>query len=131
MLNLLILSPRTPFSCLLEKRLSDYGIYAATVHLELLTQLDLFIELLSCYPYVAALDKERLSFFLNNLQFQKGLRHAEKEGLPRPDVWVQFGSKLELMRQSGLGAERVADQIVQELMDDHRLISERKEDAVI
>lgn len=128
---LLILSPRSPFLSQVETSLRRFGIQTTTTHLQLLTQLDLFSELLLHYPYVARIENECLSFFLNNLQIQKGIRYATEWQLPVPDMWVQFGSKLRIMRQSDLSPEEVAEQIWQELVDDHRLISERKEDAVI
>ena len=71
-------------------------------------------------------------FIINNFLIQNSIRDAEVLNIGVPDMWVQFGSNTELMRELGLDAESIAKAILQEFFaDDYRPLSERKEKAIV
>jgi 1-deoxy-D-xylulose-5-phosphate synthase len=69
---------------------------------------------------------------INNFLVQNGIREAEVLNFGVPDMWVQFGSNTELMRELGLDAESIAQRILQEFFaDDDRPLSKREEKAIV
>lgn len=97
---------------------------------------DLFSHLLSTHRFVATIEEHSLNggmgMIFNNFLIQNGIRQAEILNFGIPDMWVQFGSNTELMRELGLNAESIAQRILQEFfVDDHSPLSERKEKAIV
>lgn len=97
---------------------------------------DLFSHLLSTHPFVATIEENAanggMGLIINNFLIQNGIREAEVLNFGIPDMWVQFGSNTELMRELGLDAESIAQRILQEFfVDDHCPFSKRKETAVV
>ena len=69
---------------------------------------------------------------LNNFLVQNGIQEAPVLNFGLPDVWVQFGSNTELMRELGLDADSIAERILLEFFtDDHRPLSKREEKAIV
>lgn len=86
--------------------------------------LDLFSHLLSTHRFVATIEEHALNggmgMIINNFLVQNGIREAEVLNFGVPDMWVQFGSNTELMRELGLDAESITQRILQEFfVDDH------------
>jgi 1-deoxy-D-xylulose-5-phosphate synthase len=97
---------------------------------------DLFSHLLSTHRFVATIEEHALSggmgMIINNFLVQNGIREAEVLNFGIPDMWVQFGSNTELMRELGLDAESIAQRILQEFFaDDYRPFSKREEKAIV
>lgn len=97
---------------------------------------DLFSHLLSTHRFVATIEEHALSggmgMIINNFLVQNGIREAEVLNFGIPDMWVQFGSNTELMRELGLDAESIAQRILQEFFaDDYRPLSKREEKAIV
>ena len=97
---------------------------------------DLFSHLLSTHRFVATIEEHALSggmgMIINNFLVQNGIREAEVLNFGVPDMWVQFGSNTELMRELGLDAESIAQRILQEFFaDDYRPLSKREEKAIV
>lgn len=114
------------------------GIHATIVDPVFIKPLDfdLFSELLSTHRFIATIEEHALNggmgMIINNFLIQNGIRQAEVLNFGVPDMWVQFGSNTELMRELGLDAESIAARILQEFfVDDYRPISERKEKAIV
>ncbi len=98
--------------------------------------LELFTQLLSTHRFVATIEEHALNggmgMIINNFLIQNSIREAEVLNFGVPDMWVQFGSNPELMRELGLDAESIAKRILQEFfIDDYRPVSERKEKAIV
>jgi len=120
-------------SLLLEK-----GISATVIDPVFIKPLDfnLFTEMLSTHQYVATIEEHALSgglgMIINNFMVQNGIQQAEVLNFGVPDMWVQFGSNIELMRELGLDAESIANRILQEFFpDDYCTLSERAENAIV
>ena len=118
--------------------LLSQGIEATVVDPVFVKPLDfeLFSQLLSTHRFVATIEEHSLNgglgMIINNFLVQNGIREAEVLNFGIPDIWVQFGSNIELMRELGLDAERIAKRILQEFyVDDDRSISKRKEKAIV
>lgn len=97
---------------------------------------DLLTSLLSTHRYVATIEEHSLNggmgMIINNFLIQNSIREAAVLNIGVPDMWVQFGSNSELMRELGLDAESIARRILQEFfVDDYRPIPERKEKAIV
>jgi 1-deoxy-D-xylulose-5-phosphate synthase len=114
------------------------GIEATIVDPVFLKPLDLelFTHLLSTHRFVATIEEHALNggmgMIINNFLIQNGIREAEVLNFGVPDMWVQFGSNTELMRELGLDAESIAQRILREFfVDDYRPISEREEKAIV
>lgn len=113
------------------------GIEATIVDPVFVKPLDteLLGELLSTHRFVATIEEHALNgglgMIFNNFLIQNGHREVEVVNIGVPDIWVQFGSNSELMRELGLDAESIAARLLQEFsFHDHRPISERKEKAL-
>lgn len=114
------------------------GIRATVVDPVFLKPLDfdLFTELLSTHRFVATIEEHALQgglgMIINNFLVQNSIREAEVLNFGVPDMWVQFGSNTELMRELGLDAESIAQRLLQEFfVDDHRPLSEREEKTIV
>ncbi len=97
---------------------------------------DLLGELLTTHRYVATIEEHALNggmgMIINNFLIQNSIREAEVLNFGVPDMWVQFGSNSELMRELGLDAESITQRILQEFfVDDYRPVSQRKEKAIV
>ena len=98
--------------------------------------LDLFSHLLSTHRFVATIEEHALQggmgMIINNFMIQNGIREAEVLNFGIPDMWVQFGSNIELMRELGLDAESIARRILQEFfVDDYSPLPQREEKAIV
>ncbi len=114
------------------------GIEATVVDPIFIKPLDfeLFAHLLSTHRFVATIEEHALSggfgMIINNFLVQNRIRLPEVLNLGVPDVWVQFGSNTELMRELGLDAESIAKRVLEEFFDDDdRPISKREETALV
>ena len=122
-----------------RKILAVQGIEATVVDPVFLKPLDapLFTHLLSTHQYVATIEEHALNggmgMIINNFLIQNRIRHAEVLNFGIPDIWVQFGSNTELMRELGLDADSIAERIFEEFFDanDNRAISKREEKAIV
>jgi 1-deoxy-D-xylulose-5-phosphate synthase len=97
---------------------------------------DLLSELLPNYRFVATIEEHSLNgglgLIFNNFLVQNGFSSLSVLNFGVPDIWVQFGMNSELMRQLGLDAPSIAERLLQEFFaDDHRPLSERKEEAIV
>ncbi len=97
---------------------------------------ELLSSLLSTHRFVATIEEHSLNggmgMIINHVQIQKSIRDAEVLNFAVPDMWVQFGSNTELMRELGLDAESIARRLLEEFfVDDHRPFSKRKETALV
>lgn len=97
---------------------------------------DLFSHLLSTHRFVATIEEHALNggmgMIINNFMIQNGIREAEVLNFGIPDMWVQFGSNIELMRELGLDAESIARRILQEFfVDDYRPLPQREEKTFV
>ncbi|PIS02987.1 MAG: 1-deoxy-D-xylulose-5-phosphate synthase [Chlamydiae bacterium CG10_big_fil_rev_8_21_14_0_10_42_34] len=98
--------------------------------------IDLFSELLSTHRFVATIEEHALNggmgMIINNFMIQNGIREAEVLNFGVPDMWVQFGSNIELMQELGLDAESIARRILQEFFEsDYSPLPERTEKAIV
>ena len=114
------------------------GIEATVVDPVFVKPLDeeLFAELLATHRYAATIEEHALNgglgMIFNNFLIQNGHRDTEVVNIGVPDIWVQFGSNSELMRELGLDAESIAARLLQEFsFHDHCSLSERKEKAFL
>lgn len=97
---------------------------------------ELFSNLLSTHRFAATIEEHSVNggmgMIINNFLIQSGIRAAEVLNFGVPDMWVQFGSNTELMRELGLDAESIAKRILQEFFDvDDRPLSKREETAIV
>lgn len=97
---------------------------------------DLLTGLLSTHRYVVTIEEHALNggmgMICNNFFVQNSMQEAEVLNIGVPDMWVQFGSNKELMKELGLDAESIAQRILQEFfIDGYRPIPERKERAMV
>lgn len=114
--------------------LLDRGIEATVVDPVFVKPFDtaLLTELLGSHRFAVTIEEHSLNggigMIFNNFLVQNGLREVEVINIGVPDMWVQFGSNKELMRELGLDAESIAERIWQEfgfeLTNDHRTISQ-------
>ncbi|HEX2582875.1 MAG TPA: 1-deoxy-D-xylulose-5-phosphate synthase [Chlamydiales bacterium] len=121
--------------------LFDRGIEATLVDPVFVKPLDtpLLTELLSTHRFAVTIEEHALNgglgLIFNNFLVQTGLRDVEVLNIGVPDVWVQFGSNKELMRELGLDAESIAERIWQEfgfeLTNDHCTISQRTVKTIV
>ncbi|HSX10157.1 MAG TPA: transketolase C-terminal domain-containing protein [Chlamydiales bacterium] len=103
-----------------------------TPHLTDPNDFNLFTQLLSTNRFVATFVGGSMGMMINNFMIQKSIREAQSLHFTVPDMWVQFGSNTELMRELGLDAESIARRILQEFfVDDYRSVPKRKEKAVV
>ncbi len=121
-----------------RKILKAKGIEATVVDPVFVKPLDAetFASLLASHRYAATIEEHSLNggfgMIFNNFLIQNGFRDVEVVNIGVPDVWVQFGSNSELMRELGLDAESIAARLLQEFsFDDHRTLSQRKEKALL
>jgi 1-deoxy-D-xylulose-5-phosphate synthase len=123
----------------IRELLEPKGIIATVVDPVFVKPLDtdLLTELLASHRFVATIEEHALNgglgMIFNNFLIQSGHRHAEVVNIGIPDIWVQFGSNSELMRELGLDAESIAARLLQEFSfhDDHSALPERKEAALL
>lgn len=118
--------------------LKQHGIDATVVDPVFVKPLDteLFNELLSTHCFAATIEEHALNgglgMIFNNFAIQNGHRNVEIINIGIPDMWVQFGSNSELMRELGLDAETIAQRLLQEFsFHDHCPLSKRKEKALL
>jgi 1-deoxy-D-xylulose-5-phosphate synthase len=121
--------------------LFDRGIEATIVDPVFVKPLDtpLLTELLSTHRFAVTIEEHALNgglgLIFNNFLVQTGLQDVEVLNIGVPDLWVQFGSNKELMRELGLDAESVAERIWQEfgfeLIDGNRTISQRTVKTIV
>ncbi len=114
------------------------GIAATVVDPIFIKPLDveLFGELLLTHPFVATVEEHALNggfgMIFNHFLVQNGQKAIEVINIGVPDVWVQFGSNSELMRELGLDAESIAERLLQEFsFHDHCPLSQREETALL
>lgn len=91
--------------------------------------IDLLADLLSTHRYVATIEEHALNgglgMIINNFLVQNSIREAQVLNFGVPDMWVQFGSNSELMREIGLDAQSIAERILREFfVDDYRPLPE-------
>lgn len=118
--------------------LLSQGIEATVVDPVFIKPLDfeLFTHLLSTHRFVATIEEHALNggmgMIINNFLVQNGIRQAEVLNFGVPDMWVQFGSNTELMRELGLDPNSIAERILEEFFhDSHRFVSKREEKAIV
>jgi 1-deoxy-D-xylulose-5-phosphate synthase len=93
---------------------------------------EFFVQLLATHRLVATFVHDCIGMIINNLLIQNSIREAQTLNFSVPDMWVQFGSNSELMRELGLDAESIAQRILQEFfVHDYRPLPKRKEKAVV
>lgn len=119
-----------------QQLLHSKGITATIVTPSFIQPLDfeLFSQQLSTHRFVATLEEQPTSMgmMINNFLIQNSIQAAENLHFCIPDMWVQFGSNTELMRESGMDAESITRRILQELFaDDYRFISKREQKAFV
>jgi len=129
-------------TCLTALKVRDLllqkGIEATVVDPVFVKPLDteLFADLISAHRYAATIEEHALNgglgMIFNHFLAQIGHRETEIINIGVPDVWVQFGSNSELMRELGLDAESIAARLLQEFsFHDHRPVPQRKETALL
>jgi 1-deoxy-D-xylulose-5-phosphate synthase len=111
-------------TCLTALRVRDIllkkGIEATVLDPVFVKPLDtaLLTELLGSHPFAVTIEEHALNgglgLIFNNFLVQNGFRNVEVLNIGVPDMWVQFGSNKELMRELGLDAESIAERIWQE-----------------
>jgi 1-deoxy-D-xylulose-5-phosphate synthase len=118
--------------------LSSKGITVTIINPSFIKPLDFerFSHYLSTHRFVATIDeytlKGGLGALINNFLIQSRIREAAVLNFGIPDMWVQFGSNIELMQELGLDAESIAERILQEFfVHDNCTFSERKEAAFV
>lgn len=114
------------------------GIEATVVDPVFIKPLDfeLFTDLLTTHRYVATIEEHALNgglgMIFNNFLVQNGIREAQVLNFGVPDMWVQFGSNTELMRELGLDVESIAGRILQEFfVDDYSPFPKREERTLV
>ncbi len=114
------------------------GITATIVDPVFIKPLDaeLLTHLFSTHRFIATIEEHAVNggmgMIINHFLVQNGIREVEVLNFGVPDIWVQFGSNTELMRELGLDAESIARRILREFfIDDDRPFSERKETALV
>jgi 1-deoxy-D-xylulose-5-phosphate synthase len=131
---LIAIGPTHTTALQVKKILSSQGI-STTIIDPLFTHpqdFELFTQLLSTHRFVATLIRDSMGMIINNFMIQNSIHEAQSLQFTVPDMWVQFGSNSELMRESGLDAESIARRIVQEFfVDDYRPVPQRKEATVV
>lgn len=96
------------------------GIEATVVDPVFVKPLDaeLLLELLASHPYAVTLEEHALNggmgMIFNHFLVQNGIRNVEVLNIGVPDMWVQFGSNSDLMRELRLDAESIAERILHE-----------------
>ena len=122
--------------------LAEKGIDATVVDPVFVKPLDtaLLTELLTTHRFAVTIEEHALNggmgMIFNNFLIQNGHRDVEVLNIGVPDMWVQFGSNKELMRELGLDAESVAERIWQEFgfeltNDNYRTLSQRTEKTIV
>jgi deoxyxylulose-5-phosphate synthase len=114
----------------LQNHLSSYGITATitTPNFTQLFGLEVFIYQLSTHRFIITPD----GTLIHNFRIQSSIREAQNLRFAVPDMWVQFGSNIGLMRQSGLDAESITQRVLQEFfVDDYCPVPQRKENAIV
>ena len=118
--------------------LINYNISATVVDPVFIKPLDhdLFSHLLSTHQFVATIEEHALNgglgMILNHFLVQNHIREPAVLNFGVPDMWVQFGSNTELMRELGLDAESIVRRLLEEFfVDDHRPLSKREETAIV
>lgn len=124
-----------PTALKIRDLLFNQGVESTVVDSTFVTPLEfeLFKELLSQHRWIITIDeKDGMRLMLNHFTIQNEILQAPVLNLPAPDMWVQFGSNIELMRELGRDAERIARRIVQEFFtNDYCPLPQREEKAIV
>ena len=133
-MHILLITPASSLAAKIKQLLLNKGVTTTCID-PLLTQpldLELLTQHLSTHPIVAKMERDGIGVIMNNLRLQKGIREGEILGGKAPDMWVQFGSNIQLMQELGLNAELIAERLLQEFFaHDDRPIPQREEEAVV
>lgn len=133
-MHILLIAPESPLATKIKHILLTKGVATTCIN-PLFTKpldLELFTQYLSTHRIVAKMEIDGIGMIMNNLRLQNGIREAEILGEKTPDMWVQFGSNIQLMRELGLNAELIAARMLQEFFaHDDRPIPKREEKAVV
>ena len=135
--DLLIYAFEHPCPTALKVRdlLFNQGIASTVVDSSFVTPLEfeLFRELLSQHRWIVTIDENKgMGLVLNHFTIQKQIEEAPLLNLPPPDMWVQFGSNIQLMRELGIEAERITQRIFQEFFaNDYCPLPQREEKAIV
>ncbi len=105
------------------------GIQATVLDPVFIKPLDaeLIQELLATHRYAATIEEHALNggmgMIFNHFLIKNGIRDIEVLNFGVPDLWVQFGSNTEIMRELGLDAESIATRILQEFSFEPRSVA--------
>lgn len=105
------------------------GIQATVLDPVFIKPLDaeLLQELLLTHRYAATIEEHAVNggmgMIINHFLIKNGIRDIEVLNFGVPDLWVQFGSNTEIMRELGLDAESIATRILQEFSFEPRSVA--------
>lgn len=134
--SILLIGQTNPTTLRVQKILRSRGYRATLVTPAFAAPsgFEYFSDLLSTHRFVATIVERppNLGLMANNFLIQRGIDAASHFQLNTPDMWVQFGVIHEVMRESELDAESIAQRLLEEFFeDDHRPISKRTKKPVV